>query len=45
VDLYNPAPGVVTVYADLVCPFATFTLRGLRVTRERLGLDGRTTSA
>jgi hypothetical protein len=30
---------VVTVYADLVCPFATFTLRGLRAARERLGLD------
>lgn len=41
VDLYNRVPGVVTVYADVVCPFATFTLRGLRVTRQRLGLDVR----
>jgi predicted DsbA family dithiol-disulfide isomerase len=41
VDLYNAMPGVVTVYADLVCPFATFTLRGLRAARERLGLDVR----
>jgi predicted DsbA family dithiol-disulfide isomerase len=41
VDLYNRTPGVVTVYADVVCPFATFTLRGLRATRDRLGLDVR----
>ncbi|GII26095.1 DsbA family oxidoreductase [Planosporangium mesophilum] len=40
-DLYNSAPGVVTVYADLVCPFATFTLHGLRAARERLGVDVR----
>ncbi|HEV7897763.1 MAG TPA: hypothetical protein VGP31_07980 [Planosporangium sp.] len=40
-DLYNSAPGVVTVYADLVCPFATFTLHGLRAARERLALDVR----
>jgi predicted DsbA family dithiol-disulfide isomerase len=39
VDLYSSTPGVVTVYADVVCPFATFTLRGLRAARDRLGLD------
>jgi predicted DsbA family dithiol-disulfide isomerase len=41
VDLYNSTPGVVTVYADLVCPFATFALHGLRATRDRLRLDVR----
>jgi predicted DsbA family dithiol-disulfide isomerase len=41
VDLYNATPGVVTVYSDVMCPFATFMLRGLRAARDRLGLDVR----
>jgi predicted DsbA family dithiol-disulfide isomerase len=41
VDLYNATPGVVTVYSDIVCPFASLALRGLRAARDRLGLDVR----
>ncbi len=37
--LYNTTPGFVTVYAEVVCPFASLTLRGLRAARERLGID------
>lgn len=38
-ELYNATPGIVTVYCDVVCPFASVTLRGLRAARDRLGLD------
>jgi predicted DsbA family dithiol-disulfide isomerase len=41
VDLYNRTPGVVTVYAEIVCPFASFALHGLRAARDRLGVDVR----
>src|SRR5436309_4500362 len=34
----NRTPGVVTVYGDLVCPFAGLALHRLRATRRRLGL-------
>jgi predicted DsbA family dithiol-disulfide isomerase len=37
----NRRAGVVTVYGDLVCPFATFVLHGLRAARARLGLPVR----
>jgi predicted DsbA family dithiol-disulfide isomerase len=37
----NRTPGVVTVYGDLVCPFASLVLHRLRATRQRLGLDVR----
>jgi predicted DsbA family dithiol-disulfide isomerase len=36
--LYNTTAGVLTVYADLVCPFAALVLHGLRSARERLGI-------
>src|SRR5437763_5593214 len=39
VDPMNRTPRVVTVYGDLVCPFATLVLHGLRSARTRLGLD------
>ena len=39
VEPMNRTPGVVTVYADLVCPFASLVLHRLRSTRARLGLD------
>ena len=38
VDLYNTTPGIVTVYSDLVCPFASLSMRGLRAARDRLGV-------
>jgi len=41
VDLYNTTPGVVTLYSDIVCPFASLAIRGLRTARDRLGLDVR----
>jgi predicted DsbA family dithiol-disulfide isomerase len=37
----NRIPGVVTVYGDLVCPFAGLVLHRLRATRDRLGLSTR----
>jgi predicted DsbA family dithiol-disulfide isomerase len=37
----NRTPGVVTVYADLVCPFAGLVLHRLCATRRRLDLDVR----
>jgi predicted DsbA family dithiol-disulfide isomerase len=40
-ELFNRSPGVLTVYADLACPFASFALGGLRAARDRLGADVR----
>jgi predicted DsbA family dithiol-disulfide isomerase len=37
----NRTPGVVTVYGDLACPFASLVLHRLRESRGRLGLDVR----
>jgi predicted DsbA family dithiol-disulfide isomerase len=37
----TPPPGVVTVFADLWCPFAHIAIHRLHTTRERLGLTGR----
>src|SRR3712207_5312581 len=39
--LYNSTSGVVTVYSDIVCPFASLAVRGLRSARDRLGVDVR----
>lgn len=38
-ELVNRTPGVVTVYGDLACPFASLAIAGLRAARDRLGLD------
>jgi predicted DsbA family dithiol-disulfide isomerase len=40
-ELYNRTPGVVTVYGDLMCPFASLAIAGLRAARDRLGRDVR----
>jgi predicted DsbA family dithiol-disulfide isomerase len=40
-DLFNPEPGVVTVYGDLACPFATLAIAGLRAARDRVGREVR----
>jgi predicted DsbA family dithiol-disulfide isomerase len=40
-DLLNNDPGVVTVYGDLACPFATLAIAGLRAARDRVGRDVR----
>jgi predicted DsbA family dithiol-disulfide isomerase len=36
-DLHNRTPGVVTVYGDLACPWASLAIAGLRAARDRLG--------
>jgi hypothetical protein len=38
---YDPTPGVVTVYADVACPFAGFALHGLRAGWRRSWAGGR----
>jgi predicted DsbA family dithiol-disulfide isomerase len=40
-ELFNRTPGVVTVYGDLTCPFASLAIAGLRAARDRLGCDVR----
>ncbi|GAA3519855.1 hypothetical protein [Actinocatenispora rupis] len=35
---FNPEPGVLTVYSEIACPWATLALTGLRRARRRLGL-------
>jgi predicted DsbA family dithiol-disulfide isomerase len=40
-ELYNRTPGVITVYGDLLCPFASLAIAGLRAARDRLGRDVR----
>ncbi len=37
---FNAGPGVLTVYADIACPWACLTLHGLRRARQRRGLTG-----
>ncbi len=36
---YNPESGVITVYADVGCPWAGLALHGLRRARERMGAE------
>jgi predicted DsbA family dithiol-disulfide isomerase len=36
-SLSNESDGVITVYGDLACPFASLALAGLRAARSRLG--------
>jgi predicted DsbA family dithiol-disulfide isomerase len=40
-ELYNRAPGVLTVYGDLACPYASLAIAGLRAARDRTGKDVR----
>ena len=37
VELHNRTPGVITVYGDLACPWASLATAGLRAARDRLG--------
>ncbi|HEY3503983.1 MAG TPA: hypothetical protein VGN37_14515 [Actinocatenispora sp.] len=35
---FSPEPGVLTVYSEIACPWASLALHGLRRARHRLGL-------